>query len=85
MHSISKQQQIQHLYWRAGFGATPALAQRESHRPIRKVVRDLIHSDIPFAPLTVVEPSQLVDRKELRGMARTGMIDRNMLKPCSSF
>lgn len=80
MRSISKQQQIQHLFWRAGFGATPAVVQQESRRSIKKVVRDLIHSDLPFAPLTVVDGSQLLDRKDLRGMARNGMIDRTMLK-----
>ncbi|MEZ0484257.1 DUF1800 domain-containing protein [Fibrella aquatica] len=80
MHAISKQQQLQHLYWRAGFGATPALVQRDSRRAIKKVVQDLLHSPVPFAPLTVVESTQLVDRKNLRGMARTGMIDRDMLK-----
>ncbi|NID10899.1 DUF1800 domain-containing protein [Fibrivirga algicola] len=80
MRSISKQQQLQHLYWRAGFGATPAVVQRESSRSIKKVVRDLLHPDTSFAPLTVMESTQLVDRKGLRGMARTGMIDRDMLK-----
>lgn len=80
MRSISKQQQIQHLYWRAGFGATPAVVQRESQRSIKKVVRDLIHNDQSFVPMTVVDESQLVDRKDLQGMVRTGMIDRTMLK-----
>lgn len=80
MRSISKQQQLQHLYWRAGFGATPALVQRESRRSLKKVVRDLLHNATPFAPLTVVDSSRLVDRKDLKSMARTGMIDRTLLK-----
>ncbi len=80
MRSISKQQQIQHLYWRAGFGATPAVVQRESRRSIKKVVRDLLRSDTPFSPLSVVEPTQLADRKALRGMVRNGMLDRDKLK-----
>ena len=80
MRSISKQQQLQHLYWRAGFGATPGQVQRESHRSIKKVVRDLIHTDVPFAPLTVVDPAETIGNKGLRGMARNGMLDRTMLK-----
>ncbi|MEZ0542436.1 DUF1800 domain-containing protein [Fibrella arboris] len=80
MRSISKQQQVQHLYWRAGFGATPSVVQRESSRPLRKVVRDLLHADTAFMPLTVIESGQLVDRKELRTLARAGVLDRTMLK-----
>lgn len=79
MPSISKQQQIQHLYWRAGFGATPTVVRRESHRPLKKVVRDLLHNS-PFVPLTVVEPTEVVNRKALKGMFRDGMLDRDALK-----
>lgn len=77
---ISKQQQLQHLYWRAGFGATPALVLRERHRSIKKVVRELLHPDTPFTPLTVLESAQLAERKDIKGLMRTGMFDRAMLK-----
>lgn len=80
MPAVDKQPSIQHLFWRAGFGATPDVIQRESHRPIRKVVRDLLQSGEPFAPLTVVAPETVVNRPVLRNMAATGMIDRVMLK-----
>ncbi|WP_080237840.1 DUF1800 domain-containing protein [Spirosoma rigui] len=80
MHAVTKQQSIQHLFWRAGFGATPDVIQRESHRPIRKVVRDLLESDEPFTPLTVVAPETVVNRPVLRNMVATGAIDRVMLK-----
>ncbi|MBC8153197.1 MAG: DUF1800 domain-containing protein [Bacteroidetes bacterium] len=79
MHSISKQQQIQHLYWRAGFGATPAVIRHDSRRPLKKVVRDLLQNN-PFVPLTVVEPTEVVNRKALKGMFRDGMLDRDALK-----
>ncbi|MBC8155902.1 MAG: DUF1800 domain-containing protein [Bacteroidetes bacterium] len=79
MRSISKQQQIQHLYWRAGFGATPAVIRRDSHRPLKKVVRDLLQNN-PFVPLTVVGPTEVVNRKALKGMFRDGMLDRDALK-----
>ncbi len=80
MRSICKQQQIQHLYWRAGFGATPAVVQRDSSRPLKKVVRDLLQGSASVVPLTVVEPSQVVNRQALRGMFNNGMIDRDALK-----
>ncbi len=78
--SISKQQQIQHLYWRAGFGATPEQIRHDSNRPLKKVVRDLLHADAPFAPLTVVDPAQIVPRKALKGMFKDGMLNRDALK-----
>ena len=80
MSSISRQQQLQHLYWRAGFGATPNLIQRESGRSVKKIARDLLHSGVAFTPLTVTEPDQLANRKDLRGLIRKGMIDREMAK-----
>lgn len=80
MRSISKQQQIQHLYWRTGFGATPAVVQRDSSRPLKKVVRELLQDSASAAPLTVVEPNQVVNRQALRGMFANGMIDRDALK-----
>ncbi|MBC7922461.1 MAG: DUF1800 domain-containing protein [Ferruginibacter sp.] len=80
MRSISKQQQIQHLYWRAGFGATAALIRRESHQPLKKLVRDLLRNDAPFTPLTVVDPARVINRKGLKGMFREGMLDRDALK-----
>ena len=80
MRSISKQQQVQHLYWRAGFGVTPAVIRQESQRPVKKVVRDLLRDSASFTPLTVVDPTQLVNRKALKGMFRDGMMDREALK-----
>ncbi len=78
--SISKQQQIQHLHWRAGFGATPDQIRHDSNRSLKKVVRDLLHTDAPFAPLTVVDPEQVVPRKALKGMFKEGTLDRDALK-----
>ncbi len=78
--TVTKQQSIQHLFWRAGFGATPALIQRERHRPIRKIVRDLLSDKDSFLPLTVGETKPLSNRSVLRSMVRDGMMDRSMLK-----
>lgn len=78
--SISKQQQIQHLHWRAGFGATPDQIQHDSNRPLKKVVRDLLDDSTPFSPLTAVDPDQIIPRKALKGMFKEGMLDRDALK-----
>lgn len=80
MTVINKQQSIQHLFWRAGFGATPEMIQRESRRPIKKVVRDLLRANDAFTPLTVVEAESSVDRKALKSMVREGTMDRLMLR-----
>jgi uncharacterized protein (DUF1800 family) len=81
MGPSNKQQQLQHLYWRSGFGPTPTLVQENSRRPIKKVVRDLLENATAFAPLTVIEPQQaVVNRKAIRGMFAAGMIDRQALK-----
>lgn len=78
--SISKQQQIQHLYWRAGFGATPDQIRRDSNRPLKKVVRDLLENSVSFSPLTVVDPAQVIPRNALKGMFKEGTLDRDALK-----
>ncbi|CCH51741.1 Protein of unknown function DUF1800 [Fibrisoma limi BUZ 3] len=80
MNTTSRQQQVQHVYWRAGFGTTPAVIQRESRKPIRKVVRDLLNESDAFKPLIVTAQEQLVTRQALRGMFRDGMLDRDKLK-----
>ena len=80
MTGRNKQQSIQHLFWRAGFGATPGVIQRESRRPIKKVVHDLIRANDTYAPLTIEETEPLADRKMLRSMVREGTMDRLMLR-----
>ncbi|WP_234735769.1 DUF1800 domain-containing protein [Tellurirhabdus bombi] len=79
MDAANKQQQIQHLFWRAGFGATPEVVQRESRKSISKVVRDLLKDSATFKPLALVDES-LAGRKELRNKARQGMLDREQLR-----
>lgn len=80
MTSISKQQQLQHLYWRAGFGAAPALIREQRQQPAKKAVRDLLRDSAPFVPLTVVDPAEVVNRKALKGMVSGGTMDREALK-----
>ena len=80
MNVIDRQQAIQHLYWRAGFGARPDVVQREGRRPIKKVVRDLLRANDEFMPLTVVETEPLASRKALQILVREGTMDRNVLR-----
>ncbi|MBC3788866.1 DUF1800 domain-containing protein [Spirosoma utsteinense] len=80
MDRISEQHHIQHLFWRAAFGATPEVMQRESRKPIRKVVRDLLQESRSFTPLLVIDPDQLVDKKLLKELFRGGMVDREAVK-----
>ena len=80
MNAIDRQQAIQHLFWRAGFGAAPDVIQRESRRPIKKVVRDLLRANDTFTPLTIAETEPLTNRKTLRTMVRQGAMDRFMLR-----
>ena len=80
MNAIDRKQAIQHLYWRAGFGATPEMVQRESRRSIKKIVRDMLRASDEFTLLTVVETKPLADRRVLRNMVRQGSMDRNLLR-----
>ncbi|QKZ12558.1 DUF1800 family protein [Spirosoma sp. KUDC1026] len=78
MDKRSQQQQVQHLYWRAGFGATPAVIQKTNKASIRQLVKKLVKDSADFVPLTGAE--QPDRRKELRGLVKDGMLDRNELK-----
>lgn len=80
MSVIDKQKSIQHLFWRAGFGATPDVIERESRRPIKKVVRNLLRSNDTFTPLVVTETEPLANRRTLRSMVREGTMDRVILR-----
>ncbi|MFN8353391.1 MAG: DUF1800 domain-containing protein [Spirosomataceae bacterium] len=66
---ISAQTKLQHLYWRAGFGATPAQLQAYAHKPIRKVVKDILQDAEAIEPLSVVA-NDLLSKKELRDQAK---------------
>jgi uncharacterized protein (DUF1800 family) len=75
-----QQQHVQHLYWRAGFGATPAMIQHERKTSIRQFVKKLINDSREFVPLTLSGGEQPVRRKELRGLVSEGTLDRNELR-----
>jgi uncharacterized protein (DUF1800 family) len=79
MDIISQPDRIHHLYWRAGFGATPELLRKED-RPVKKVVQDLLGSQRDIRPLTVVDSSQFERVKALKKSVPGGKPDREAIK-----
>ncbi|WP_266368545.1 DUF1800 domain-containing protein [Tellurirhabdus rosea] len=76
----TKRQQVQHLFWRAGFGASPQQVQEALRRPLRRLVRDLFDDSRTFTPLTPVTSPGEPARKELKEAFRNGQLDRDKLK-----
>ncbi|MFD2572545.1 DUF1800 family protein [Spirosoma soli] len=72
--------QLQFLFSRAGFGATPAELDEAARKSLRKVIRHLVKDSESFVELRVVEPDENVTKRTLKGMARIGQLDREMLK-----
>ncbi len=72
--------QMRHLYNRAAFGATPAELDAMSRQPLRRVIRKLLDDSKGVEPLQVVSHEQYDSKKELKGMVRKGMIDREALR-----
>jgi uncharacterized protein (DUF1800 family) len=52
---VSKQQQIQHLYLRAGFGETPAVIKQKMNISIDKLVDELFNNSKQYKQLTYLE------------------------------
>jgi len=71
--------QVRHLFNRAAFGATPAEIDEASRQPLRRVIRKLLDESKTIEPLQVVD-EQYDSKKELKGMLRGGMIDREALR-----
>ncbi|UHG91043.1 DUF1800 domain-containing protein [Spirosoma oryzicola] len=80
MDKLSKQQHARYLLARAGFGATPAELEEATHKPLRKVVRQLLRDSASFTELRVVEPDENRTKQALKKLARDGQLDREMLK-----
>ncbi|MCY7351720.1 MAG: DUF1800 domain-containing protein [Cytophagaceae bacterium] len=69
MREMTQQTKIQHLFWRAGFGATPQDVQAASKKSIGQLVGQLVRDAQQFQPLeheTAGEPGY--NRKALRDM-----------------
>ncbi|GAB3314998.1 DUF1800 domain-containing protein [Larkinella ripae] len=69
----------QHLFWRAGFGATPEQLRKAGHQPLPKVVRALFTDSQSFIPLASADGAPPAKR-ELRSLFKEGKLDRDRLK-----
>jgi uncharacterized protein (DUF1800 family) len=79
MENISKSDQLQHLFWRAGFGATPAQALKEN-RPVKKVFEEMLVGGPGFQPLVVLDTNQFESKKTLKKLVVNGKLDREAVK-----
>ncbi|MBP9881459.1 MAG: DUF1800 domain-containing protein, partial [Chitinophagales bacterium] len=52
---VSKQQQVQHLYLRAGFGETPVVIKKKKQQSIQKLVDELFNDAKQNNPITYLE------------------------------
>ena len=71
MNEISKQTKIQHLFWRAGFGASPQQVREAAKKPLTEAVDGLFRDsrkDSPLDHLSSAEPGY--NRKALKKMVR---------------
>jgi len=78
MENISTSERLQHLYWRAGFGATPEQLLKEL-RPVKAVVKGSREQAV-FARLVVVDVDQFEKNKTLKKLAANGKPDRDAIK-----
>lgn len=76
---MKEQVNKQHLFWRAGFGATPHQLRETDKQSVRKVVRSLFTDSQTFVPLAIADADQPA-KKELKGLFKDGKLDRDMLK-----
>jgi uncharacterized protein (DUF1800 family) len=54
---MNAQQQLQHLYWRAGFGPRPQ--EVAASLSPAKALRQLLHEARPYAPITILAPTDI--------------------------
>ncbi|OJV12626.1 MAG: hypothetical protein BGO21_02450 [Dyadobacter sp. 50-39] len=78
MENIGKSERLQHLYWRAGFGATPVQLLKEA-RPVQTVVKEML-TQSDFQPLVVVDADHFQNNKTLKKLAANGKPDRDATK-----
>ena len=78
MENISKSDQLQHLFWRAGFSATPEQLMKEK-RPIKTVVKEML-TQSDFQPLVIADTNQFENKKALKKLVTNGELDRDAVK-----
>ncbi|WP_236059640.1 DUF1800 domain-containing protein [Chitinophaga rhizophila] len=89
MAAVPEKLQLQHLAWRAGFGAPPSVINDWAHRKRRQVISKILAGPEkdPYTPLIVRDVAGLPERtkamspeekKELNRMNRQGIKDLNI-------
>ena len=81
------QRQIQHLYWRAGFGIAPGHLERISNKSQGEIIAELFDKSQEFRPIDMDLKKFMVDRKKLskeqkkklRSDANKSMLEMNLL------
>lgn len=71
MHDVSDQTKLQHLFWRAGFGASPQQVQEALKKPLPEIVEELFRNsrkDSPLDRIASAEPGY--NRKALKRLVR---------------
>jgi uncharacterized protein (DUF1800 family) len=80
---ISNQVKIEHLFQRAGFGATPAQIQEFGEKSLRQLMKYLLKDSAKFEPLTIVEDENVavIKRKKLKEALMTdGTLSADMIR-----
>ena len=71
MDAILHQRSIQHLFWRAGFGASPHEVQKAITQPRHQLVKALFKDRSDLKPLTQITDTSYENFKELRKTVKT--------------
>lgn len=81
MSAIQHQRKIQHLFWRAGFGATPQEIKKAFSKSIYQIAKDIVDENHPSTPLQEVPLERDFDyknrKKELNNDSTSANVDRN--------
>lgn len=84
MNKTEQQQQTQHLFWRAGFGASPSEIQQAALQPIATLVRQLLKDSQSVNQLASVQAEPHLElkamKKQLRGPEMSKEERREALK-----
>jgi uncharacterized protein (DUF1800 family) len=79
----SFQNKIQHLYWRAGFGATISEVQFAKKRNLRDIAEQLFSDSQHFQPLEIIDANPLANPNELRKSDRASF--REMVRESTAL
>jgi uncharacterized protein (DUF1800 family) len=70
MDATQHQRNVQHFFWRAGFGASPEVIQKSLSKSRQQLVRDFVQDSRQFENFVIVQPASLASfnngKKEIR-------------------